>query len=143
MPESPFGCINFQSTRNSKSPYAFSVARCTPLPSDTSSPLTGSTLQCRSRSAFHSLRFASRSSGVNFASTYGLNTPPPPGRPRQPLKSLPLNRTVKPSGAFGGGAGAFAGAGACASSRDEAARPITVENTAEQENRIVGILRGT
>src|SRR6185295_5287937 len=28
-----------------------------------------------------------------------LNTPPPPGRPRQPFRSLPLNRFVKPAGA--------------------------------------------
>src|SRR6185503_9628610 len=73
---------------------------CTPLPSETSSPFAVATLQWRSRSAFHSFRFASRSSGVNFASTYGLNTPPP-GRPRQPVRSLPLKSAVKPDGAEG------------------------------------------
>ena len=51
------------------SPYAFSVARWTPWPSETSSPAAASTLQCLSRSAFHSACLAARSSGVNLAST--------------------------------------------------------------------------
>src|SRR5213079_1835511 len=41
---------------------------------------------------------AARSSGVNLASVYGLKTPPPPGRPRHPVKSFPLKRFVNPAG---------------------------------------------
>src|SRR5262245_24060693 len=140
MPESPHGGVSFQSTRNSKSPYAFSVVRCTPWPFETSSPVAASTLQFLSRSAFHSVFFASRSSGVNFASTYGLNTPPPPGRPRQPVRSLPLNSVVKPFFAAGAFACALTTATAPAPAPASATATITTEI---DRNRIVyELLRG-
>ncbi len=72
MPESPFGLTISQSTYSSKSANAFSVARCTPWPSDTISPFAISTRQCLSRSAFHSAFLAASASGVSLACSYGL-----------------------------------------------------------------------
>ena len=98
MPESPPGCVSSQSTRSSKSPYAFRSRGAHPCHRRRSPPSRYRPASAgRDRRSIRSVwpPLLGRELGLDVRAEHAA----PPGRPRQPLRSLPLKRTVKPPAA--------------------------------------------